>query len=194
MVIPLWGYLAILTALGLERLYELRVSVRNARRAFAEGAVELGRAHYPAMVVFHALFFVAAATEAIVLKRPFAGALGWAAAGALVAAQALRLWVRAALGERWNTRIIVFPGRPPVTAGPYRFVRHPNYVAAIVEIAAVPLIRGCWLTALFFSAGNAVLLAIRIRAEERALGPGYAQEFRATPRLIPHLRDRLRRG
>jgi methyltransferase len=185
MVITLGAYLTIVSALAVERLYELFLSARNTRHAFAIGAVEAGRKHYLPMVAFHALFLGAAAAEAIVLRRPFPGLLGWAALGGTLGAQALRYWCIATLGPRWNTRIIVWPGLAPVSRGPYRFTRHPNYFAIIVEIACVPLIRGCWLTAIIFSAGNAMLLVQRIRAEEAAMGPLYAREFADRMRFIP---------
>jgi methyltransferase len=187
MVISLGAYLAILTALGIERVFHLAIASRNARRAFAMGAVERGRRHYPVMAAFHALFLVSAAAEAVVLKRPFPGRLGWIALAGALGAQALRYWSIASLGSRWNTRIIVFPGMPPVSRGPYRFMRHPNYLAVIVEIACVPLIRGCWLTAIVFSIGNAALLRVRIRAEEAAMGPRYALEFSGLLRFLPKL-------
>ena len=187
MVISLGAYLAILAALAAERVIHLAIASRNARRAFAMGAVERGRGHYPAMAAFHALFLLSAAAEAIVLKRPFPGRLGWIALGGAIGAQALRYWSIASLKERWNTRIIVFPGLAPVSRGPYRFMRHPNYLAVIVEIACVPLIHGCWLTAAVFSIGNAALLRIRIRAEEAAMGPRYVLEFESRLRLLPKL-------
>jgi methyltransferase len=188
MVISLGAYLAILAALGAERMFHLALASRNARRAFAMGAVERGQGHYPAMAAFHALFLLAAAAEAIMLRRPFPGALGWMALGGALGAQALRYWSIATLGSRWNTRIIVFPGMAPVVRGPYRFMRHPNYLAVIVEVACVPLIHGCWLTAVVFSIGNAALLRVRIRAEEAAMGPRYALEFSGRMRLVPKLR------
>jgi methyltransferase len=187
MVISLGAYLAFLAALAAERMFHLALAARNARRAFAMGAVERGRGHYPAMAGFHALFLLSAAAEAIVLKRPFPGALGWMALGGALGAQALRYWSIASLGTRWNTRIIVFPGLSPVRRGPYRFMRHPNYLAVIIEIACVPLIHGCWLTAVVFSVGNAALLSVRIRAEEAAMGPRYALEFGGRLRLVPML-------
>jgi methyltransferase len=190
MVISLGAYLAILSALALERVFHLVIASRNARRAFAMGAVEHGRGHYPLMAAFHALFLVSAAAEAIVFKRPFPGTLGWIALGGAVGAQALRYWSVVTLGPRWNTRIIVFPGMPPICRGPYRFMRHPNYLAVIVEIACVPLIRRCWLTAVVFSIGNAILLWVRIRAEEAAMGPRYALEFGSRQRVVPKLPPR----
>ena len=193
MVISLGAYLAFLAALAAERMFHLALATRNARRAFARGAVERGRGHYPAMAAFHALFLVSAAAEAVVLKRPFPGTLGWIALGSAIGAQALRYWSIASLGARWNTRIIVFPGMPPISRGPYRFMRHPNYLAVIVEIACVPLIHGCWLTAVVFSIGNAALLRVRIRAEEAAMGPHYAREFSGRLRLVPKLPPRAAR-
>jgi methyltransferase len=187
MVISLGAYLAILGALAAERIFHLALASRNARRAFAMGAVEHGRGHYPVMAAFHALFLLSAAAEAIVLKRPFPGALGWMALGGALGAQALRYWSVASLGARWNTRIIVFPGTAPISRGPYRYMRHPNYLAVIVEVVCVPLIHGCWLTAVVFSIGNAALLRVRIRAEEAAMGPRYAAEFGDRLRLVPKL-------
>ena len=156
MVISLGAYLAILAALAAERVIHLAIASRNARRAFAMGAVEHGRGHYPAMAAFHALFLLSAAAEAIVLKRPFPGTLGWMALGGAIGAQALRYWSIASLKAHAGTRALsCFPGMPPISRGPYRFMRHPNYLAVIVEIACVPLIHGCWLTAAVFSIGNA---------------------------------------
>lgn len=178
------GFMALLVA---ERLVELVLSKRNADRAFARGGVETGQAHYRVMVVFHTLFLVACVAEVLVLQPSFPGGWGWAALGGAVVAQGLRYWAIATLGDRWNSRIIVVPGLAPVTGGPYRFLRHPNYVAVVLELASVPLIHGAWRTALFFSVGNAALLFVRIRAEEAALGDAYAREFAHRPRFIPEV-------
>ncbi len=178
-------YLGLLVLLGCERAVELVVSRRNARRALAAGGVETGRRAYGVMVAVHALFPLACAGEVLFLDRPFPGAAGFAALAVAVGAQALRWWAVAALGERWNTRVIVVPGVSPVTGGPYRFLRHPNYLAVVLEMAAVPLTHGAWLTALVFSALNAALLAHRIPAEERALGRPYAEAFGDRLRLLP---------
>jgi len=178
-------YLGLLFLLVCERGAELVVSRRNARRAFAEGGVETGRRAYAVMVAVHGLFPLACAGEVLSLMRPFPGAAGFTALTVALAAQALRWWAVAALGERWNTRVIVVPGAAPVTGGPYRFLRHPNYLAVVLEMAAVPLVHGAWLTALVFSALNAALLAVRIPAEERALGRPYAEAFAERGRLLP---------
>lgn len=178
-------YLGFLVVLAAERIGELALSARNAKRAFARGAVEVGQAHYRVMAAFHTAFLFACAAEVMVADRPFPGALGWTALAAAVAAQALRYWAIATLGERWNTRVIVLPQSEPVTGGPYRWVRHPNYVAVVLELAVVPLIHGAWLTAIVFTAGNAAILFVRIRAEEAALGERYANAFANRPRFVP---------
>jgi methyltransferase len=180
-------YLAFLALLALERLGELALSRRNAARAFARGGVEVGQRHFRVMSIFHTAFLIACAVEPVAFARPFPGALGVACLGGAVAAQALRYWAIASLGDRWNVRVIVVPGDPPVTRGPYRFLRHPNYLAVVAEIALVPLIHGAYLTAILFSLGNAALLWVRIRAEEQALGEAYAKAFEGRSRFIPGL-------
>ncbi|HEY3358190.1 MAG TPA: isoprenylcysteine carboxylmethyltransferase family protein [Polyangia bacterium] len=178
----LHGYLVALVA---ERAIELGVSRRNARRALAAGGREAGRGHYPALVLFHAAFLAGCAAEPLLWPRAWPRAAALAALGAALLAQALRWWAVAALGGRWSTRIIVLPGAPPVTGGPYRALRHPNYLAVAVEMLAVPLIGGALVTALLATAANAALLAVRIPAEERALGPAWQAAFRGRPRVGP---------
>lgn len=173
-----WLYLA---ALGLERLVELFLSRRNASRAMARGGVEIGQAHYRFMTVFHTLFLVACAFEA----RPFEPALFFAFLPGALAAQGLRYWAIRTLGDRWNTRVIVVPGDAPVTGGPYRYLKHPNYLAVCIELFCVPMMMGAFITAAVFTLGNAALLWVRIRAEERALGPKWEEAFAGKSRLVP---------
>jgi methyltransferase len=184
MVITQTEYVAFLGLLAFERLVELVVSSRHARALLEKGGLEVGQGHYRPMVLFHAAFLAACLAEALAWPEPPPPAALVALAGALLA-QGLRWWAIAALGERWSTRVIVLPGAPPVTGGPYRFLRHPNYLAVVLEMACVPLAFGSWRTALAFSLGNAVLLWVRIRAEERALGAGWASAFRGRRRLFP---------
>jgi methyltransferase len=101
------------------------------------------------------------------------------------AAQAFRYWSIVTLGEAWNTRIIVSEQMPVRTSGPYRYVRHPNYCAVVIEIACIPLIRGLVITAISFSIANAILLALRIPLEERSLGEPYQRAFATPRRFIP---------
>lgn len=132
MVISLGAYLATLAAVGAERIVELLISARHTRAALARGAVEAGAGHYPAIAAFHVLFIACCGGEAIVFGREFPPSLGWIALFGAACAQALRYWAVTTLGERWNTRIIVWPGAAPLTSGPYRLIRHPNYLAVTV--------------------------------------------------------------
>jgi methyltransferase len=183
MVTPL--YFGFLGLLGLERVFELALARRNARKAFARGAAEVGQGHYRVMVIFHTAFLACCALEPWLLRRSFPQAVGIAALCGALLAQGLRYWAIATLGDRWNSRIIVVPGEKPVVGGPYRWVRHPNYVAVCLEMPCVPLVHGAWLTALVFSLGNALLLTVRIRMEETVLGAQYTAQFGATPRFVP---------
>ena len=180
-------YLCFLALLGLERIFELRLSRRNARAAFARGGFEVGARHFRAMAGLHAAFLASCALEVLVCDRAFPGAPGWVALALALCAQGLRYWAIGTLKHRWNVRVIAVPGDPPVTSGPYRFVRHPNYLAVALEIASVPLIHGAFLTAIAFSIANVALLCVRIPAEERALGDAYARAFAGRPRFLPHL-------
>ena len=155
--------IVILAFVTLQRLGELWLSNRNTRRLLERGAREVGAAHYPAIVLVHVLWL--AVLWWLAPGRRIDGF--WLGLFALL--QLARIWVIAALGERWTTRIIVLADAPLVRAGPYRLVNHPNYIIVIGEIAALPLAFGLWQVALVFSALNAAVLAIRIREEERAL-------------------------
>lgn len=182
------AYLLLLAMVALERGLELAVSRRNAARAFARGGREVGKGHFRVMSVVHALFLASCAAEVVLLRRPFPGASGFAALSGVALGQALRWWAVLTLGDRWNVRIVHVPGDPPVTDGPYRFVRHPNYLAVILEIACLPMAHGAVLTAAVFTALNAALLVVRVRAEEAALGDAYAAAFARTPRFVPGVR------
>ena len=165
----MYYYLFIL-AVGAERLVELAVAQRNARWSMARGGKEFGRDHYPAMVSMHALLLVSCIVETWSLGRPFIGWLGWPMLAVAAARQVLRWGGITTLGRRWNTRVIVLPREPLVAAGPYRWLHHPNYVAVVAEGIALPLIHTAWLTAALFTVANAILLSVRIRVENSALG------------------------
>lgn len=121
------------------------------------------------MVVAHTCLLIAAPAEVWLLHRPFLPWLGWPMLAVVLLAQALRWWCVATLGRQWNTRVVVVPGLPLVHRGPYRWLRHPNYVAVVAEGVALPLVHTAWLTALGFTAANLVLLAVRTRVENAAL-------------------------
>jgi methyltransferase len=156
--------IVILALVTVQRLSELWLSRRNTRRLLARGAREHGRGHYPLIVAVHALWLVS--LWWLARSRPVDGF--WL--GIFVLLEIARIWVLATLGPRWTTRIIVLPEAPLVRSGPYRFDNHPNYWVVIGEIAVLPLVFGLWQVALAFTLLNAIVLAIRIRSENRALG------------------------
>lgn len=165
----LWWYAVLVALVALERVAELVVSLRNASWSFQQGGVESGKGHYPFMVVLHTGLLAGCLLEAIVADRPFIPALGWTMLAVVVLAQGLRWWCITVLGLQWNTRVIVVPGLSLVAGGPYRWFRHPNYVAVVAEGIALPLVHDAWITAIVFTLLNIPLLAVRIRAEEAAL-------------------------
>ncbi len=148
----------------LERLAELVHGQRNARRLLAAGGTETGAGHYPLFVVLHGGWLIALFT-----LTPPSAVLNWWLMGLYLLLQAGRLWVLITLGPRWTTRIITLPDQPLITGGPYRFLRHPNYLIVAAEIAVLPLAFGAWDLALAFTLPNLALLARRIQIEERAL-------------------------
>lgn len=162
-------YVLLIAAVALERLFELVVAKRNLAWSRARGGVEFGAGHYPVMVVLHTGLLVGCLAEVIGLHRPFLPALGWPMLAIVVAAQGLRWWCITTLGHQWNTRVVVVPGAARVTGGPYRFFSHPNYVAVVSEGIALPLVHSGWITAVVFTALNAMLLRTRIRTENAAL-------------------------
>lgn len=147
-----------------QRLVEIVYAERNTRALLARGAVEVGRSHYPLIVTLHAAWLTI-----IVLVLPADATIHWWALAAFVALQAARVWVIATLGPYWTTRIITLQGAPLVRKGPYRFVRHPNYLVVAGEIAALPLAFGEVNVAVVFTILNAAVLAWRIHQEDQAL-------------------------
>jgi methyltransferase len=156
---------ALLLFVTVQRLSELVIARRNTRLLLEQGAFEVGAEHYILMVLLHTAWlgglWMLAPTRP---PDPF-----FAAIYALL--QVARLWVLLTLGQRWTTRIIVLPDAPLVRAGPYRFVSHPNYWVVVAEILILPCVFGLWVFAFIFTLLNAVMLTIRIRAEDHALHP-----------------------
>ncbi|MGB3481637.1 MAG: isoprenylcysteine carboxylmethyltransferase family protein [Mycobacterium sp.] len=162
-------YYVLLVVITAERLAELLVSQRHATELLRRGGIEYGRRHFPVMVGLHVALLAGCWVEPIVLNRDFIPVLGWSMIVIVLAANALRWWCIATLGTRWTARVIVIPGLPLVNTGPYRWFSHPNYVAVVVEGAALPLAGSAWITAAVFTTLNAALLAVRLRCETRAL-------------------------
>jgi methyltransferase len=154
----------VVIAVGVLRIAELILSHSNTRNLLARGGQEFGRPHYPLFVLLHggwlAAMFIAIPLDATSHSFLLFG---------FVALQFCRLWVIASLGPYWTTRIISAPDFPRIVRGPYRWVKHPNYIVVIAEIAILPLAFGAWEIAVLFSALNAALLTWRIKVEESAL-------------------------
>ena len=157
---------AIIFLVVLQRLGELVLANRNTQRLKAQGAVEIGAGHYPLIVVLHAAWLMA-----VLWLLPAGLQISWFWIAIFALLQATRIWVVATLGPYWTTRIISVPGRPLVKRGPYRFVRHPNYLVVAGEILALPMAFHEPLVAIFFSLANAAILFWRIREEDAALAP-----------------------
>jgi methyltransferase len=183
-------YLVFLGLIAADRLLELRISRRHTAWALAHGGIEYGREHFLYMKLLHTGFFLAAAGEVMFLDRPFLPWLAFPMLLLVALAQALRVWSIRALGPRWNVRVIVVPGMSAIATGPYRFLRHPNYLAVVLEGFAIPLVHTAWLTAIVFSLLDAWMLAIRIRCEEQALADenGYSHGG-GRRRFLPRLAD-----
>ena len=148
----------------LQRLAELALAARNTRRLLAKGAVEVGRGHYPLIVALHAGWLAALALLVPADAPPL-----WPLLGLFLLLQAARIWVIASLGPYWTTRIITLPGAPLVRRGPYRWLRHPNYLVVVLEIAVLPLAFDAVGIAIVFSLLNAAMLWHRVRIESAAL-------------------------
>jgi methyltransferase len=182
-----WWYAAVLGAVAAQRLRELAISRRNSR--LAGPAPPSAPGSYPLIVAAHLGLLLLPPLEIRLARRrpPRAVALAWL--GVLGAATGLRWWSIRSLGDAWNVRAQVPADLEPVTGGPYRFLRHPNYLALGLEFVALPMAGGAWLSALGLSALNGVALALRIRAEEALLerSDAYREAFRGKARLIPGL-------
>jgi 1,4-dihydroxy-2-naphthoate octaprenyltransferase len=190
-------YTALLVLVGLIRLAELLLSRRNRRLLRIHGAPAVREPHFRAMVLLHICILVGAGVEAWVTRRAPVPALAWAMLALLLAASALRWWVIATLGPHWNVAIMDsiaegegrFDGLAIVCRGPFRWIRHPNYVAVFLELLALPLVHSAWLTAALGSAAHVWVLRHRVRSEEAVLlgHSSYREVMADRPRFIPRL-------
>lgn len=158
----------LLGAFALLRFLEIPWAEQNARRLRTRGAKEFDPLHYQVLVGLHVAFFAGAFVEA--LKGPWTGRheLTWPLLGIFFGGVLLRLWVHGTLRARWTTRILVVPGEAPIRRGPYRFLKHPNYVAVVLEMASLPFALGLWVSAVLFNGLLGLALRRRIRSEEAA--------------------------
>jgi methyltransferase len=164
-------FASFVAALGIQRLFELRLSRRNERRMRQRGGREHAPETYRWIVSLHAAWFAAMLLEVFFSRREFRSWLAGPAFGVFAAGQALRLTAIRTLGWRWSTRVMTVPepAGPRVNHGIYRYLRHPNYMGVQLEIVAAPLVHSAYFTAASFGIANALLLRDRIRREEQAL-------------------------
>lgn len=172
-----------------QRIGELVISKRNSNWMASQGGYEVGREHYKLIVFIHTLFFVGIWAEVLIFHaRPPSWA--WVPLLLFAGTQLGRYWCISSLGEYWNTRIWVVPGHKPKIAGPYKYLRHPNYVIVAIELLVFPVIFGAYLTAAIVTFINTLsLLLIRIPMEEYALKnvTDYEKEMGGKNRFFPHL-------
>lgn len=184
------GFVAVL---GLQRLFELRLSHRNERRMRLHGAREHAPGTYRWIVTLHVAWFAAMLLEVFAGRREFRPRLATLAFSLFAAGQILRLTAIRTLGWRWSTRIMTVPGALLVRHGIYRYIRHPNYLGVELEILAAPLVHSAYLTSALFGVANALLLRTRIRYEERAL-EAYDRDNRDTASEIVGAAEIARQG
>ena len=186
--LSLYLYLVLLAAVGAGRLIEMRISKRRQRAMAARGAERADEPGFRRMVLLHTGVLVACALEVTLLGRPFIAAVGVPALVVFAAANALRWWVIATLGPHWNVQVVRSTGTLGViTSGPYRWVRHPNYVAVFVELCALPRVHCAWLTAIAGAALHVPVLRRRLALEESVLmsDEAYRRAMGGKPRFIP---------
>jgi len=182
-------YLALLALVGVGRLVELRISRRNQQKLEKQGVRKITEPHFRWMVFTHAGVLACAAAEVILLRRPLIPLLSITMAALFVFANALRWWVIRTLAGHWNVEVMASSRVGVVTSGPYQWVRHPNYVAVVIELFALPMIHAAWITALAGTLANLEILRRRLRVEEGVLmaDPSYRSAMGDKPRFLPKL-------
>lgn len=183
------AFLLLLVSVAALRMFELRISRQHQERLLSRGATKIDEPRFRWMVALHTCVLLGAAIEVIFLKRSFIPALAAVMFFIFLAANAVRWWVIRTLGEHWNVQVVDSTQLGVVTSGPFRFVRHPNYVAVFTEMLALPLIHTAWITALAGSVAHIAVLARRLSTEERVLfaNPDYCAAMASKPRFLPGL-------
>lgn len=181
------AYIALLILVGIERLGEVAVSRRNQRRMREQGIQKIREPHFPWLVMFHAVVLVAAGLEVLLLRRPLIPALAISMLALFILSNLIRYWVIALLGGLWNIQIMDSSRVGFVTTGPYRWVRHPNYVGVVLEVFSLPLIHTAWITAIVGTLGYMEILRRRVSLEDGALmaNPAYREAMGGKAKFIP---------
>jgi methyltransferase len=189
MGISVIAFLALLVAVAVLRLVELRISKQHQKEMLGRGATKVEEPRFRWMVLLHTAVLIGAAVEVVFLRRPFIPILAAVMFVIFVAANAVRWWVIRTLGEHWNVQVVDSTRLGVVTSGPFRFVRHPNYAAVFAEMIALPLIHTAWITAIVGTVAHALVLRMRLSTEERVLfaNPDYRAAMSSKPRFLPGL-------
>ncbi len=163
------AFTIVLVLVAIERIIELIISKRNLKWSFSQGGIEFGRSHYKYMVVIHVGLLLGSLVEVWIVHPKLNPIVSWAMFALAISSQVLRWWCISTLGRRWNTLVVIIPGMPAIHDGPYKWLKHPNYVAVVVEGLALPMIGYAWRTALIFSFLNIFVLTARLKSENAAL-------------------------
>lgn len=186
-MVSLTAFTALVGLVAVQRVWEVARSRRHERALAARGAREYARWQTPMLAVLHTAWLASMCLEAWIRQPAVHPGMAAGALAVLALGQCLRSAAMRTLGDRWTIRVMTLPGSPPVTNGIYRYLRHPNYLGVVLEIAALPLVHGAIYTAVTFSALNALALAARIHAEEQALATdnAYLDRFVSRSRFLP---------
>ena len=163
------AFTILLVLVAIERIVELVISKRNLTWSFAQGGIEFGRSHYKYMVVIHVFLLLGSLIEVWIVRPLLNPTLSWTMFALAIASQGLRWWCIGSLGQRWNTLVVIIPGKAAVTSGPYKWFKHPNYVAVVIEGFALPMVGFAWRTAIIFTVLNTFVLRARLKSENAAL-------------------------
>jgi methyltransferase len=189
MELSIKAYLGLLIVVALLRIYELQISRRHQREMLARGASKVVDPVFRPMVLLHAGVLIGAAAEVVLLERPFYPVFAAVCFAVFLAANVVRWWVIWTLGEHWNVEVMNSTGMGVITAGPFRYVRHPNYAAVFVEMLALPLLHCAWITAGVGALAHMLVLSRRIHTEERVLfaDERYREAMSGKARFLPGL-------
>jgi methyltransferase len=157
-------FIIFITFFILQRLSELFIARRNEKWLLEKGAVQYGQSHYPFIITLHTLFIASIITEYILRGGT---QISWVFLALFLAVLSFKFWALSSLGKYWNTKIYRIPGVYPVKKGPYKFLKHPNYMEVVCEIAIIPLVFNLYYTAIIFTVLNAIMLTVRIKIENR---------------------------
>lgn len=178
-----WIFISLLIA---QRVSEVAVAKNNEKIMKKQGAIEYGKLHYPFIVGMHVLFFLSFLAEVLFLERELSP-VWFIIVPFILLAQILRYWALASLGTCWNTKILMVPNLKVVAKGPYKYIRHPNYLVVALEFLLLPLLFKAYFTAILFTILNGCIMGIRIPAEENALMKNSSdhEKYFLTERFLP---------